>query len=241
MLTMLFETGHPWITFKDACNVRSQQQHVGVVHSSNLCTEITLNTGPDEIAVCNLGSVNLVAHLITRGDGSTALDFDKLRQTVRTAMRMLDNVIDINYYAVDKARNSNLRHRPVGMGIMGFQDCLHKLRIAYASEEAVEFADRSMEMVAYCAYWASTELAAERGPYPTFKGSLWDRGILPQDTLDLLAAERGGYVELDRSSALDFEALRARIREHGMRNSNSIAIAPTAPIANIIGVAASPG
>jgi len=239
MLSMLFETGHPWITFKDPCNLRSPQQHVGVVHSSNLCTEITLNTGADEIAVCNLGSVNLVAHLITRGDGSTALDFDKLRQTVRTAMRMLDNVIDINYYAVDKARNSNLRHRPVGMGIMGFQDCLHKLRIAYASEEAVEFADRSMEMVAYCAYWASTELAAERGPYPTFKGSLWDRGILPQDTLDLLAAERGGYVELDRSSALDWEPLRARIREHGMRNSNCIAIAPTATIANIIGVSAS--
>jgi ribonucleoside-diphosphate reductase alpha chain len=239
MLSMLFETGHPWITFKDPCNLRSPQQHVGVVHSSNLCTEITLNTGADEIAVCNLGSVNLVAHLITHGDGSTALDFDKLRQTVRTAMRMLDNVIDINYYAVDKARNSNLRHRPVGMGIMGFQDCLHKLRIAYASDEAVEFADRSMEMVSYCAYWASTELAAERGPYPTFKGSLWDQGILPQDTLDLLAAERGGYVELDRSSLLDWEPLRARIREHGMRNSNCIAIAPTATIANIIGVSAS--
>jgi len=239
MLSMLFETGHPWITFKDPCNLRSPQQHVGVVHSSNLCTEITLNTSADEIAVCNLGSVNLVAHLITKGDGSTALDFDKLRQTVRTAMRMLDNVIDINYYAVDKARNSNLRHRPVGMGIMGFQDCLHKLRICYASEEAVEFADRSMEMVAYCAYWASTELAEERGQYPTFKGSLWDRGILPQDTLDLLAAERGGYVELDRSSLLEWGPLRARIRQHGMRNSNCIAIAPTATIANIIGVSAS--
>jgi ribonucleoside-diphosphate reductase alpha chain len=239
MLSMLFETGHPWITFKDPCNLRSPQQHVGMVHSSNLCTEITLNTGPDEIAVCNLGSVNLVAHLITRGDGTTALDFDKLRQTVRIAMRMLDNVIDINYYAVDKAKNSNLRHRPVGMGIMGFQDCLHKLRMSYASEEAVEFADRSMEMVAYCAYWASTELAEERGHYPTFKGSLWDRGILPQDTLDLLAAERGGYVELDRSSALDWEPLRARIQKYGMRNSNCIAIAPTATIANIIGVSAS--
>ncbi len=239
MLSMLFETGHPWITFKDPCNIRSPQQHVGVVHSSNLCTEITLNTGPDEIAVCNLGSVNLVAHLITKGDGTTALDFAKLTRTIRTAMRMLDNVIDINYYAVDKAKNSNARHRPVGMGIRGFQDCLHKLRIPYASQEAVEFADRSMEMVAYCAYWASTELAEERGRYPSFKGSLWDRGILPQDTLDLLAAERGGYVELDRSSALDWEPLRKRIREHGMRNSNCIAIAPTATIANIIGVSAS--
>ncbi|HEY6966161.1 MAG TPA: ribonucleoside-diphosphate reductase subunit alpha, partial [Burkholderiales bacterium] len=239
MLSMLFETGHPWITFKDPCNLRSPQQHVGVVHSSNLCTEITLNTGPDEIAVCNLGSVNLVAHLITRGDGTTALDFDKLRKTIRTAMRMLDNVIDINYYAVDKAKNSNARHRPVGLGIMGFQDCLHKLRVAYASQEAVEFADRSMEMVAYCAYWASTELAEERGRYSSFKGSLWDRGILPQDTLDLLAAERGGYVELDRSSALDWEPLRKRIQQFGMRNSNCIAIAPTATIANIIGVSAS--
>jgi ribonucleoside-diphosphate reductase alpha chain len=239
MLSMLFETGHPWITFKDPCNLRSPQQHVGVVHSSNLCTEITLNTSDDEIAVCNLGSVNLVAHMITKGDGAAALDFDKIRRTVRTAMRMLDNVIDINYYAVDKAKNSNLRHRPVGMGIMGFQDCLHMLRIPYASEEAVQFADRSMEMVSYCAYWASTELAEERGQYPTFRGSLWDRGILPQDTLDLLAAERGGYVEVDRSSALDWEPLRARIKQHGMRNSNCIAIAPTATIANIVGVSAS--
>jgi ribonucleoside-diphosphate reductase alpha chain len=239
MLSMLFETGHPWITFKDPCNLRSPQQHVGVVHSSNLCTEITLNTSADEIAVCNLGSVNLVAHLMTQGDGTTALDFDKLRKTIRTAMRMLDNVIDINYYAVEKARNSNQRHRPVGLGVMGFQDCLHKLRLAYASPEAVEFADQSMEMVAYCTYWASTELAEERGRYSTFRGSLWDRGILPQDTLDLLAAERGGYVELDRSSALDWEPLRARIRQHGMRNSNCIAIAPTATIANVIGVSAS--
>jgi ribonucleoside-diphosphate reductase alpha chain len=239
MLSMLFETGHPWITFKDPCNLRSPQQHAGVVHSSNLCTEITLNTSGDEIAVCNLGSVNLVAHLITRGDGSTALDFEKLGRTIRSAMRMLDNVIDINYYAVDKARNSNLRHRPVGLGIMGFQDCLHKLRIAYASPEAVEFADRSMEMVAYCAYWASTELAEERGRYSSFAGSLWERGILPQDTLDLLAAERGGYVELDRGTTLDWEPLRERIRRHGMRNSNCIAIAPTATIANIIGVSAS--
>jgi ribonucleoside-diphosphate reductase alpha chain len=234
MLSMLFETGHPWITFKDPCNVRSPQQHAGVVHSSNLCTEITLNTSADEIAVCNLGSVNLVAHMTDKG-----LDFQKLKTTIRTAMRMLDNVIDINYYAVDKAKNSNLRHRPVGLGIMGFQDCLHRMRVPYASQEAVEFADRSMEMVAYAAYWASTELAAERGRYGSFEGSLWDRGILPQDTLDLLAAERGGYVELDRSSQLDWEALRGRIRTCGMRNSNCIAIAPTATIANIVGVSAS--
>src|SRR6185312_13956038 len=238
MLSMLFETGHPWITFKDPCNLRSPQQHVGVVHSSNLCTEITLNTSSDEIAVCNLGSVNLVAHLTSEG-GKAGLDFSKIKTTISTAMRMLDNVIDINYYAVDKAKNSNARHRPVGLGIMGFQDCLHQLRVPYASSEAVEFADRSMEMVAYAAYWASTELAEERGAYSTFRGSLWDRGILPQDTLDLLAAERGGYVELDRSSALDWEPLRKRIKQHGMRNSNCIAIAPTATIANIIGVSAS--
>jgi ribonucleoside-diphosphate reductase alpha chain len=234
MLSMLFETGHPWITFKDPCNLRSPQQHAGVVHSSNLCTEITLNTSADEIAVCNLGSINLVAHLSEQG-----LDFSKIRRTISTAMRMLDNVIDINYYAVDKARNSNLRHRPVGLGIMGFQDCLHRLRLAYASPEAVEFADRSMEMVAYAAYWASTELAEERGRYASFPGSLWERGILPQDTLDILSAERGGYVELDRSSTLDWEALRARIKRHGMRNSNCLAIAPTATIANIVGVSAS--
>src|SRR5262245_62126029 len=234
MLSMLFETGHPWITFKDPCNLRSPQQHGGVVHSSNLCTEITLNTSADEIAVCNLGSVNLVAHLTEAG-----LDFEKLKATIRTAMRMLDNVIDINYYAVDKARNSNLRHRPVGLGIMGFQDCLHRLRIPYASQEAVDFADRSMEMVAYATYWASTELAEERGRYSSFQGSLWDRGVLPQDTLDLLAAERGGYVELDRSASLDWDSLRGRIKKHGMRNSNCIAIAPTATIANIVGVSAS--
>src|SRR3954471_18039034 len=234
MLTMLFETGHPWITFKDPCNLRSPQRHVGVIHSSNLCTEITLNTSGDEIAVCNLGSVNLVAHMTERG-----LDFDKLKKTIRIAMRMLDNVIDINYYAVDKAKNSNMRHRPVGLGIMGFQDCLHQLRTPYASQEAMAFADRSMEMVAYAAYWASTELAEERGRYASFPGSLWDRGILPQDTLDILAAERGGYVELDRSSSLDWDALRARIQAHGMRNSNCLAIAPTATIANIVGVSAS--
>ena len=234
MVSMLFETGHPWITFKDPCNLRSPQQHAGVVHSSNLCTEITLNTSGDEIAVCNLGSVNLAAHMTDAG-----LDFDKLRGTIRTAMRMLDNVIDINYYAVDKARNSNLRHRPVGLGIMGFQDCLHRLRLPYASQEAVEFADRSMEMVAYCAYWSSTELAQQRGRYSSFAGSLWDRGVMPQDSLELLAGERGGYVEVDRSSRLDWGALRERIRRHGMRNSNCIAIAPTATIANIIGVSAS--
>jgi ribonucleoside-diphosphate reductase alpha chain len=234
MLSMLFETGHPWITFKDPCNIRSPQQHGGVVHSSNLCTEITLNTSKDEIAVCNLGSVNLVAHMTDKG-----LDFAKIKTTISTAMRMLDNVIDINYYAVDKARNSNMRHRPVGLGIMGFQDCLHLLRIPYASKEAVEFADRSMEMVAYAAYWASTELAEERGRYPSFAGSLWERGVLPQDTLDLLAAERGGYVEVDRSATLDWTPLRERIKRYGMRNSNCLAIAPTATIANIIGVSAS--
>ncbi len=236
MLTMLFETGHPWITFKDACNVRSPQQHAGVVHSSNLCTEITLNTSGSEIAVCNLGSVNLVAHLRQDERGVWGLDHDKLRRTVSTAMRMLDNVIDINYYAVGKARNSNLRHRPVGLGIMGFQDCLHLARIAYGSQQAVEFADRSMEAVCYQAYWASTELAAERGRYSSYTGSLWDRGILPHDTLALLSEQRGGYVEVDDSTSLDWEALRERVRAHGMRNSNCVAIAPTATISNIIGV-----
>ena len=234
MLSMLFETGHPWITFKDPSNLRSPQQHFGVVHSSNLCTEITLNTSPDEIAVCNLGSINLVAHM---ADGK--LDFDKVKRTIHTAMRMLDNVIDINYYAVEKARTSNQRHRPVGLGIMGFQDCLQIMRVPYASPEAVEFADRSMEMIAFAAYWASTELAEERGRYQTFPGSLWDRGVLPQDSLDLLAAERGGYVEVDRSSMLDWEELRGRIKQFGMRNSNCLAIAPTATIANIVGVSAS--
>jgi ribonucleoside-diphosphate reductase alpha chain len=234
MLTMLFETGHPWITFKDACNVRSPQQHVGVVHSSNLCTEITLNTNESEIAVCNLGSVNLVHHL---KDG--AIDQVKLKATVATAMRMLDNVIDINYYAVKKARDSNLRHRPVGLGIMGFQDALYQLHVPYASDEAVEFADRSMEAVCYHAYWASTELAAERGRYSSYRGSLWDRGVLPLDSLKLLAEQRGGYVEVDTSTSMDWDALRARITEHGMRNSNCVAIAPTATISNIIGVDAS--
>ncbi len=199
MLSMLFETGHPWITFKDACNVRSPQQHVGTVHSSNLCTEITLNTSDTEIAVCNLGSVNMLAHMAKTDKGDWVLDHEKLKRTVRTAMRMLDNVIDINYYAVAKARNSNLKHRPVGLGIMGFQDCLHLTRTPYASAAAMEFADRSMEAVCYYAYWASTELAEERGRYSSYPGSLWDRGILPQDSLKLLKEERGGYVEVDES------------------------------------------
>jgi ribonucleoside-diphosphate reductase alpha chain len=234
MLTMLFETGHPWITFKDACNVRSPQQHAGVVHSSNLCTEITLNTSDTETAVCNLGSVNLLQHL---KDGK--VDQEKLQRTVATAMRMLDNVIDINYYAVKKARDSNLRHRPVGLGLMGFQDALYELRIPYASQEAVQFADESMEAVCYHAYWASTELARERGRYSSYKGSLWDKGVLPPDTLDLLEKARGGYVEVDRSSTLDWDALRQKIKADGMRNSNCVAIAPTATISNIIGVDAS--
>ena len=240
MLSMLFETGHPWITFKDACNVRSPQQHAGVVHSSNLCTEITLNTSDTEIAVCNLGSVNLAQHLAVV-DGVLQVDHVKLKKTTATAMRMLDNVIDINYYAVKKARDSNLRHRPVGLGIMGFQDCLYQLRVPYASTEAVEFADRTMEAVCYHAYWASTELAEERGRYSSYRGSLWDRGVLPQDTLDMLADARGGaqYVQVDRSSALDWQPLRERIQAHGMRNSNCVAIAPTATISNIIGVDAS--
>ncbi|QWE14766.1 ribonucleoside-diphosphate reductase subunit alpha [Polynucleobacter sp. AP-Sving-400A-A2] len=238
MLGMLFETGHPWITFKDPCNIRSPQQHIGVVHSSNLCTEITLNTNESEIAVCNLGSVNLTAHMTTDASGKMILDHEKLQKTIRTAMRMLDNVIDINYYAVAKARNSNLKHRPVGMGIMGFQDCLHMQRIPYASDEAVKFADSSMEAVCYYAYQASNELAEERGVYSTYKGSLWDRGILPQDSVALLAAERGGYLEVDSSSTMNWDGLRARIKQHGMRNSNCVAIAPTATISNIIGVSA---
>ena len=255
MLTMLFETGHPWITFKDACNVRSPQQHAGVVHSSNLCTEITLNTSDTETAVCNLGSVNLLNHLKDGPAGadqvaSRVLDHDKLKRTISTAMRMLDNVIDINYYAVKKARDSNLRHRPVGMGVMAFQDVLYELRIPYSSERAVEFADRSMEAVCYYAYWASTELARERGKYSSYKGSLWDKGILPLDTLDMLAEQRGGYseaegpgtspyVQVDRSMSMDWDALRKKIARDGMRNSNCVAIAPTATISNIIGVDAS--
>jgi ribonucleoside-diphosphate reductase alpha chain len=238
MLSMLFETGHPWITFKDPCNIRSPQQHVGVVHSSNLCTEITLNTNDSEIAVCNLGSVNLVRHLKTNPDGSQSLDHAKLQSTINVAMRMLDNVIDINYYAVAKARNSNVRHRPVGMGIMGFQDCLHIMRTPYASQQAIEFADQSMEAVCYYAYSASSDLAAERGRYASYDGSLWSQGILPKDSLALLREQRGGYVEVDESSTMDWDALRARIKKQGMRNSNCVAIAPTATISNIIGVSA---
>ena len=234
MLTMLFETGHPWITFKDACNVRSPQQHAGVVHSSNLCTEITLNTSDTETAVCNLGSVNLLQHIT---DG--ALDHTKLQKTIKTAMRMLDNVIDINYYAVQMAKDSNLRHRPVGLGLMGFQDSLYELRIPYASQQAVEFADTSMEAICYYAYWASSELARERGRYQTYEGSLWSQGILPLDTIDMLQKARGGYVEVDRSSTMDWDALRQKIARDGMRNSNCTAIAPTATISNIVGVDAS--
>jgi len=234
MISMLFETGHPWITFKDACNVRYTNQHVGVVHSSNLCTEITLHTNDNEIAVCNLGSVNLANHIQDGG-----LDLEKLQKTIRTAMRMLDNVIDINFYNVGKARNSNLKHRPVGLGTMAFQDALHLLRIPYASNEAVEFADRTQEAVAYYAYSASADLAEERGRYSSFNGSLWSQGILPQDSLRKLATERGGYLEVDLSETLDWNALRQRIMTVGMRNSICLAIAPTATIANIVGVSAS--
>ncbi|MFM8900979.1 MAG: ribonucleoside-diphosphate reductase subunit alpha, partial [Burkholderiales bacterium] len=239
MLSMLFETGHPWITFKDACNLRSPQQHVGVVHSSNLCSEITLNTNANEIAVCNLGSVNLAQHLMVGPGGGKVLDHDKLKRTIATGLRMLDNVIDLNDYVVQKARNSTLRHRPVGLGLMGFQDALYELRLPYASQEAVEFADRSAEAVCYHTYWASSELAQERGRYSTYRGSLWDQGILPIDSIDLLAAHRGGYLEVDRSSSLDWDALRQQIRSHGMRNSNCTAIAPTATISNIVGCSAS--
>jgi ribonucleoside-diphosphate reductase alpha chain len=235
MLSMLFETGHPWITFKDPCNMRSPQQHVGVVHSSNLCTEITLNTSKGETAVCNLGSVNLVNHVTERG-----LDLEKLARTCRTAIRMLDNVIDINYYSVAKARNSNLKHRPVGLGFMGFQDALHKLRVTYASPEAVEFADQSMEAISYFAILASSELAKERGTYSTYKGSLWDRGILPIDSLKMLVETRGKeFIDVDTSSKLDWAPVREHVRQYGMRNSNCLAIAPTATISNIVGVSPS--
>jgi len=237
MLTMLFETGHPWITFKDPCNIRSPQQHVGVVHSSNLCTEITLNTSLEETAVCNIGSVNLVNHL---KDGK--LDLKKLRRTVRVAMRMLDNVIELNYYTVEKSRVSNMRHRPVGLGMMGFHDALQELRTPYASQEAVRFADMSAEALCYFAYEASSDLAVDRGSYSSFEGSLWSRGILPQDSVAMLRAERGGYLEVDDSTVLGHEAwdtLRKKIVAQGMRNSNCVAIAPTATIGNIVGVSAS--
>ncbi|MFC1579249.1 ribonucleoside-diphosphate reductase subunit alpha, partial [Pseudomonadota bacterium] len=235
MLGMLFETGHPWMTFKDPCNLRSPQQHVGVVHSSNLCTEITLNTNKDEIAVCNLGSVNLPQHIDDNG-----LNLDKLRKTVRTAVRMLDNVIDINYYSVPQAKNSNMLHRPVGLGLMGFQDALYKQHIAYGSEDAVGFADRSMEAISYFAIEASSELAAERGAYSSFPGSLWSKGVFPIDSLDLLIEQRGAdYIQVDRSQTLDWPTLRDAVKTRGMRNSNVMAIAPTATIANITGVSQS--
>lgn len=234
MLSMLFETGHPWIAFKDPCNLRSPQQHVGIVHSSNLCTEITLNTSDEEVAVCNLGSINLPQHMDEKG-----LDLPKLEKTIATAMRMLDNVIDYNYYSVPAARRSNLRHRPVGLGLMGFQDSLYKLRIPYASEEAVAFADRSMEAISYYAIKASSNLAAERGSYRTFEGSLWSRGILPIDSIELLKQSRGGHLEQDQSRSLDWDSLREQVKAVGMRNSNCMAIAPTATISNICGVSQS--
>jgi ribonucleoside-diphosphate reductase alpha chain len=235
MLGMLFETGHPWMTFKDPCNLRSPQQHVGVVHSSNLCTEITLNTNRDEIAVCNLGSVNLPQHIDENG-----LNLEKLQKTVSTAVRMLDNVIDINYYSVDAAKNSNLLHRPVGLGLMGFQDALYKQHIAYGSPEAVEFADRSMEAISYFAIQASSELARERGTYSSYQGSLWSQGIFPIDSLERLVEQRGAdYIEVNRSQTLDWPDLREQVKAQGMRNSNVMAIAPTATIANITGVSQS--
>lgn len=234
MLSMLFETGHPWLTFKDACNLRSPQQHVGVIHSSNLCTEITLNTSQEEIAVCNLGSINLPAHII-----NGKLDKEKLKRTIITAVRMLDNVIDINYYSVPQARHSNLQHRPVGLGLMGFQDALYELKLDYTSDKAVAFADESMELISYYAIEASCELAKERGSYATYEGSLWSKGILPIDSINLLQQSRNQYLEQDRSQQLDWESLRVKVRTQGMRNSNVMAIAPTATISNICGVAQS--
>ncbi len=236
MLTMLFETGHPWFTFKDPSNVRSPQDHQGVVHSSNLCTEILLNTSKDETAVCNLGSINLVRHINKDRSG---LDEVLLEQTITTAIRMLDNVIDINYYPTSEAQHSNLQHRPIGLGIMGFQDALYELGLSYASMEAVEFSDLSMEAVSYYAILASTQLAAERGTYSSYAGSKWSRGLLPIDTIDLLEQERGGYVDMDRSSTKNWDLVREAIRNHGMRNSNTMAIAPTATISNISGVSQS--
>lgn len=235
MISMLFETGHPWITFKDACNIRSPQSHVGCVHSSNLCTEITLNTSDTEIAVCNLGSVNLAQHVTEKG-----IDTDKLRNTVRTAVRMLDNVIDINYYAVEKARNSNFKHRPIGLGLMGFHDALYKQKISYASAAALDFADSSMEQISYYALEASSDLAVERGCYESYKGSFWSQGILPLDSFKLLAETRGeDFFAADMSAQLDWHSLRQKIAKQGMRNSNVLAIAPTATIANITGVSQS--
>ncbi|MBM3191405.1 MAG: ribonucleoside-diphosphate reductase subunit alpha, partial [Chlamydiae bacterium] len=234
MLSMLFETGHPWITFKDPSNIRSPQDHMGVIHSSNLCTEILLNTSAEETAVCNLGSINLVAHVTEKG-----LDEKKLASTIATAVRMLDNVIDINFYPTVEAQNSNLKHRPIGLGIMGFQDALYVQHMSYASHEAVAFADRCQEVISYYALLASSNLAKERGHYPSYKGSKWDRGLLPLDTLALLEEERGEVLDLDKSASMDWSVVRDSIKKYGMRNSNVMAIAPTATIANIIGVSAS--
>jgi ribonucleoside-diphosphate reductase alpha chain len=235
MISMLFETGHPWMTFKDSCNVRSPQQHVGSIHSSNLCTEITLNTNKDEVAVCNLGSINLINHVDTDG-----LIEEKVARTIKTAIRMLDNVIDINYYSIPQAENSNLKHRPIGMGIMGFQDALYHQRISYGSEQAIAFADTSMEIISYHAITASSDLAVERGKYESYEGSLWDQGKFPIDSLQLLIDQRGAeYVDVNLDKRLDWNSLKEKIKTNGMRNSNVLAIAPTATIANITGVSQS--
>ena len=231
MLKVLFETGHPWITFKDTCNIRSPQDHVGVIHSSNLCTEITLNTGHDETAVCNLGSIVLDSHLKPNG----SLDHKKMRETIQIAVRALDNVIDVNFYPTDAAKTSNNRHRPIGLGVMGLQNALYAKNIAFASDQAVEFNDEFMEAIAYYTYEASSDLAAERGSYPSFKGSKWDRGILPQDSISLLEKERGQDVEVPKGGRMDWDPVREKISKNGMRNSNVIAIAPTATISNIMG------
>lgn len=230
MIGMIFETGHPWMTWKDACNVRSPQDHVGVIHNSNLCTEITLNTSEEETAVCNLGSIKLGEH-IENGQ----INHDKLRETVTIAIRMLDNVIDLNYYPTKEGETSNKRHRPIGIGIMGFQDALYKANVHFDSDAAITFADQSMEAISYYSIAASALLAKEKGAYQTFRGSKWDRGILPLDTLDLLERERGEAIPVDRSSTMDWDAVRALIKEHGMRNSNVMALAPTATISNISG------
>ena len=234
MLSMLFETGHPWVTFKDVCNLRSPQQHVGVVHSSNLCTEITLNTSQDEIAVCNLGSINIPAHMTATGE----INKEKLKKTILTAVRMLDNVIDINYYPVPQAQTSNMRHRPIGLGIMGFQDALYIKRVAYDTTAAVEFADEMMEIISYYAIEASSQLGAERGNYQSFQGSLWSQGVLPLDSIELLKKTRGHYLEQNTDARMDWKTLRERVKKN-MRNSNVMAIAPTATIANITGVSQS--
>ena len=235
MLGMIFETGHPWITFKDPCNIRSPQQHCGVVHSSNLCTEITLNTSKDEIAVCNLGSVNLPQHI-----ENGKLNLDKLKKTITTAIRMLDNVIDINYYSVETSENSNMKHRPIGLGLMGFQDALYKIDVSYASDEAVTFADQTMEAISYYAIGASSDLARERGSYASYDGSLWSQGVFPIDSLNMLVEQRGEqFISVNHDTSMDWPELRAKVAEQGMRNSNVMAIAPTATIANITGVSQS--